>query len=267
MLAAGALDVYVAIDAAPERLPYLAANSANRDADWLADRVVEAVLLESLIQWQRKSGLVRGCDFGQALGCFRTLAELMGCLWLVLLQGVACPEAADGTARCGSNHGLATAAEVVPASKSAINMLQAASGVTTAHLHAAMWEFSCGGGAVPARVAEELRTLPPRALSAMVRPCWPCTLLLLAAHHCCFRSELCSGTIQLFKATYNLRDSISASQQQQGSRVCNGLRRCTARRSASPTASSATWRPSPQRWARTPRYVNPLVYTVHCAAG
>jgi hypothetical protein len=57
--AAGVLDVYIAIDAAPERLPYLAVNSANRDADWLADRVVEAVLLESLIQWQRKSGLVR----------------------------------------------------------------------------------------------------------------------------------------------------------------------------------------------------------------
>ena len=57
--AAGALDVYVAIDAAPERLGYLATNTANRDADWLTDRVVEAVLLESLIQWQRKSGLVR----------------------------------------------------------------------------------------------------------------------------------------------------------------------------------------------------------------
>ena len=56
--AAGALDVYIAIDAAPERLGYLAANTANRDADWLTDRVVEAVLLESLIQWQRKSGLV-----------------------------------------------------------------------------------------------------------------------------------------------------------------------------------------------------------------
>ena len=48
-------------------------------------------------------------------------------------------------------------------------MLQAASGVTTAHLHAAMWEFSCGGAAVPTRVSEELRALPPRALSAMVR--------------------------------------------------------------------------------------------------
>jgi hypothetical protein len=47
-------------------------------------------------------------------------------------------------------------------------MLQAASGATTAHLHAAMWEFRCGGAAVPARVAEELRALPPRALSAMV---------------------------------------------------------------------------------------------------
>lgn len=58
--AAGALDVYVAINAPPERLTYLAANTANRDADRLADRVVEAVLLESLIQWQRKAGLVRG---------------------------------------------------------------------------------------------------------------------------------------------------------------------------------------------------------------
>jgi hypothetical protein len=72
--AAGALDVYIAIDAAPERLSYLAANTANRDADRLADRVVEAVLLESLIQWQRKAGLVRVC-----LGCSGVciIAELL----------------------------------------------------------------------------------------------------------------------------------------------------------------------------------------------
>jgi hypothetical protein len=74
-------------------------------------------------------------------------------------------------------------------------MLQAASGVTTAHLHAAMWEFSCGGAAVPARVAEELRALPPRALSAMVRPGWPLTLLMPAAHHCCFSRTCMSGVI------------------------------------------------------------------------
>lgn len=60
-------------------------------------------------------------------------------------------------------------------------MPQAASGVTAAHLHACMWEFSCGAAPVPARVAEELRTLPPRALSALVRPCHLQALLLPAA--------------------------------------------------------------------------------------
>ncbi len=159
--AAGALDVYIAIDAAPERLTYLAANTANRDADRLADRVVEAVLLESLIQWQRKAGLVRCIGFPSA-----DSAPLFGLMadrarsHLVLV--VSAPEETLQVMMPGPVCSLALL------SNSYACMPQAASGATTAHLHAAMWEFSCGGAAVPARVAEELRTLPPRALSAMV---------------------------------------------------------------------------------------------------
>jgi hypothetical protein len=60
---ASVLDVYVSIDAPPERLASLAAGGAGKDADRLADRVTEAVLLESLIQWQRRAGLVsRPCE-------------------------------------------------------------------------------------------------------------------------------------------------------------------------------------------------------------
>ena len=53
-----ALDVYVGIAAPPERLPALASGALKTNADQTAARVAEAVVLESLIHWQRKAGLV-----------------------------------------------------------------------------------------------------------------------------------------------------------------------------------------------------------------
>lgn len=60
--------------------------------------------------------------------------------------------------------------------------LQAGGGVTLAHLNACMWEFGCGASdaAVPARVAEELASLPPAALPTMV--CIMSVVLSCAGH-------------------------------------------------------------------------------------
>lgn len=54
----GALDVYVGVTAPPERLPALASGAVRCNADQIAARVAEAVVLESLIHWQRKANLV-----------------------------------------------------------------------------------------------------------------------------------------------------------------------------------------------------------------
>jgi hypothetical protein len=54
----GALDVYVGISPPPEHLHALASGAHKANADQAAARVAEAVVLESLIHWQRKAGLV-----------------------------------------------------------------------------------------------------------------------------------------------------------------------------------------------------------------
>lgn len=54
----GVLDVYVAVAAPPEHLPAIAKGSGKCNSGFAA-RVAEAVILESLIHWQRKANLVQ----------------------------------------------------------------------------------------------------------------------------------------------------------------------------------------------------------------